>query len=347
MSIVRELVTRVSFQVDKKGIEDFNRSIIGFKTRFSLAATAVTGFVLGVVKAAKSVSDSILDTNELARSIGISTDEFIGLQKAAGRFRISQQDFNQGMVFFNDQIRKARFGEGALTKEARDAGFEIRDQNGELLDQVTLLKIVLGFLARIPNLQDRQQKALELLGSKRFADVAVSDIDEFFSLAESLKPLGDEIAKAEESARKFDVALNRILNTAEKFKVEFAAPILEGLATVIEAFNNYFGLLKSFGSNVGSFFRSYRDAVMANFGQPIQTTSPLGQFFNRNSAAPTQQVTNSRPVNNVRVNEITVNIGGEPGAANKAEMANMIKIGFQSAFETVWSEIGNNNPVFE
>ena len=35
MTVVRELTTVLGFTVDKRGVEDFNRTIIGFKTKFA------------------------------------------------------------------------------------------------------------------------------------------------------------------------------------------------------------------------------------------------------------------------------------------------------------------------
>jgi hypothetical protein len=79
MTVVRELVTRLGFQVDQRGVEQFNRTIIGFKTKFAIAATAATAFV---AKGAATFTLSIGNHQRTFLALNDSTNGFSALTDA-------------------------------------------------------------------------------------------------------------------------------------------------------------------------------------------------------------------------------------------------------------------------
>lgn len=343
MSIIRELVTKISFQVDKKGIEQFNRSIIGFKTKFALAATAVSGFTLGVVKAVKGVTDSVLDTNELARSLGVSEDRLIGMQRAANRFRISTAEFNSGFTHLNDLIRQAQQGSGELITQSKLGGFEIRNANGEILQAIDLYDVIIQRLAKIENIRDREIQAEKLLGNKRFAQVAIEP-NRFKQLSEELKPTVEELQAAVKASQEFDTALTTLIQTADSFKLKFFTPVINGLSEVIKFFNQAFEAISRYkqGLEIEStpfiqnarkgfkeearFLDSIFDSILLKILSPDGTT-------NRN--------------NSVRINTVNVNVTSDIAAENRAFGEQNIRAMFESAIRQVWEETGNNFPVTE
>src|SRR3990167_6554869 len=114
MTVVRELTTVLGFVVDKKGVEDFNRSIIGFKTKFAIAATAATAFVAKTLEFFKDISDATLDANDIAKSIGISFEEFLKLRRTAEDFRIDPKNFESALRSLSKMLREAKYGMGDL-----------------------------------------------------------------------------------------------------------------------------------------------------------------------------------------------------------------------------------------
>lgn len=235
MTIVRELVTKLSFQVDKRGIENFNRSIIGFKTKFALATTAVAGFITGVVKAVSSVSDAVLDTTELARATGIATKEFVGLQRAAGQFRISPQQFSNAFLRLNDLIRDAEFGFGQLFDIANQLGIEIRDDNNALLGTRDIFEKIIDSLSRIQDESLRIDIAKRIFGEGRFSDVAKEGINNLNELANSLTPLGEQIANAEQKALNFDRSFTRLGDRVKELAFEVFPPAFDALSNIFES----------------------------------------------------------------------------------------------------------------
>jgi hypothetical protein len=120
MTVVRELTTVLGFVVDKKGVEEFNRTIIGFKTKFAIAATAAAAFV------AKTLE--FFDANDLAKSIGISFQEFLKLRRTAEDFRIDPKNFESALRSLSKMLREAKYGMGDLANIAYYTGIEFRDK---------------------------------------------------------------------------------------------------------------------------------------------------------------------------------------------------------------------------
>lgn len=235
--IIRELITRLSFDVDRRGIENFNRAIVGFKTQFSLAATAVTGFITGVVKAVSSVSDSILDTDELARSTGIATKELIGLQKAAGQFRISPDQFSSGLRNLNQLIRESQQGFGTLQRLARDGAFEIRGADQSLLSTRQILENILEALGRVEDEASRRDLAKQIFGEERFSDIAKEGVANLNRLAEAFIPLGEKFEENRERAVRFDRSLNRLTDSAKELAFNVFPPLIDALGQTFDGFN--------------------------------------------------------------------------------------------------------------
>jgi len=341
MTVVRELVTKLSFQVDKRGIENFNRSIVGFKTKFALAASAVAGFVTGVVKAVSSVADTILDTNELARSAGLATGKFIALQKAAGQFRIKPEQFNSAFSQLNQGVRDAEFGFGALFDIANQLEIEIRKDNGALKDTDDIFESIIEALGRIQDESLRIDIAKRIFGDGKFADIAKDGIKNFRNITQSFSGLGEQFEKAEQNALKFDRSLNRLVETGKELAFNVFPPLIDASAKMVEGANLIVEDFQKKGfleagvdlvDTVGSGFKS-----LFGFGDGVP------EFIKREVDADNKEF-NRRIDINTRI-EIQPPAGSEE--SQKQFFVEAAKEAFTENFNNEMEKIGNNNPETE
>lgn len=337
MTIIRELVTKLSFEVDRRGIENFNRSIIGFKTKFALATTAVTGFVTGVVKAISAVADTVLDTNELARSVGIATEELVGLQRAAQQFRISPDQFNAALTNLNQLIRESQQGFGTLQRLARDGAFEIRGADQSLLSTRQILENIIEALGRVEDEASRRDLSKQIFGNERFAEIAKQGVERLKELSSEFRPLGEEISKAEEQAKKFDSSLTRLIEKSKEFAFQAFPPLFNFVGDLFEEVNDEINSFKK-GTFFEDLFRKIGEEAAA-FDRSLGINNTFG-LQNTGLAEPITRQINMRN---------SINITVPPGT--EESQAQFIKRGVDEAvddaFQRNFEKIGNNFPETE
>lgn len=151
MSIVRSLLISIGFQTDKKAINETNRAITGFKTRFAIAATAAV-YAFNVIKDFfGDIATALLDSDELARTLGVSLNELRAMQQVAERFRIKPEQLAGAFSTIQKDLNDFAQGFGRLPEIARQLGIEIRRDTGpkELFDR---------YIEAIRNIENEQER---------------------------------------------------------------------------------------------------------------------------------------------------------------------------------------------
>lgn len=238
MTVVRELTTVLGFVVDKKGVEEFNRTIIGFKTKFAIAATAAAAFVAKTLEFFNDISNATLDANDLAKSIGISFQEFIKLRRAAEDFRIDPKNFESALRSLSKMLREAKYGMGDLANIAYYTGIEFRDKfTGEVKNARDLF---IDILKRINEARTETEKfsiAKFFFGEEdaqkfiKFAQEAGDNLDvltgKYANYAKSLEDSLPAFEDVNKSIRSF-------WNTFESFKMAFVEDILPAITAGVK-----------------------------------------------------------------------------------------------------------------
>jgi hypothetical protein len=233
MTVVRELVTKLGFQVDQRGVEQFNRTIIGFKTKFAIAATAAAAFVAKTLDFFKDISDATLDADDLAKSIGISFEEFIKLRRVAEDFRIEPKNFQAALINLSKLLREARNGMGELGTIAYYTGIEFRDKfTGEVKNARDLFVDILKKINEVQTETERFAIAKLFFGEEdaqkfiKFAKEAGDNLDvltvKYDEYAKSLKDSLPALEEVNKSIRNF-------WQTFEGLKIAFVEDILPAI----------------------------------------------------------------------------------------------------------------------
>lgn len=250
--IIRELVTKVSFNVDRKGLDNFKKSIVGFKKQFLLSAGAAAAFGAAVIKAVSFVTDKILDTDEVARYTGIATKELVALNKVAEHFRIPEERNLQALENIRKMLIETEEGFGKLQELSIRGNFEIRDLNtGKMLSTYQVFLNILEALSRQENETLRMMLAEGVLGDRRYADLAKITKDEFDELIEKNRLLGEQFDQNKEKALEF----SRNMTTLKTNMWNLAMTVLP---PVISKFNEIFG---AFNRDVSNFFSPKKNRI--------------------------------------------------------------------------------------
>lgn len=340
MAVFRELVTKLSFKVDKGGIEQFNRTIVKFKKQLISVKTAVASFVGGILFTVSKVSDAILNTNELADAIGLAREDLIGLQRAGQKFRINSQEFSSGLISVNNLLRQAKAGFGELERIAREGNIEIRDYNGSLLGTEQVLYNILEALSKVQNEQDRLDLAKQIFGNERFSFLAKAGTDELIRLKNELKPLKSELDKATETAERFENSWFNLSKTFRDFYLRAFPPVFDALSTLFDKLNEFIDSAKS--GVVNEFFKPItRETIKQVATNAVvdqrESRGFLSDFFR---PAPNLRNTGSNQVEVRNSINVTVSPGTEDSQIDfiRRGMEEVVDEVFDAKFETILND---------
>lgn len=356
MTVVRELTTVLGFVVDKKGVEEFNRTIIGFKTKFAIAATAAAAFVAKTLEFFNDISHATLDANDLAKSIGISFQEFIKLRRAAEDFRIDPKNFESALRSLSKMLREAKYGMGDLANIAYYTGIEFRDKfTGEVKNARDLF---IDILKRINEARTETEKfsiAKFFFGEEdaqkfiKFAQEAGDNLDvltgKYASYAKSLEDSLPAFEDVNKSIRSF-------WNTFESFKMAFVEDILPAITAGVKVLEVVMKGIGYVARGIKGAFRMVGEGLnrelMADFAEipdfEVQATQKINRIM-ENQAAKTAPAVTEQNFNIDTKIEMQV----PPGTTEEQQviLRETVDEAIKSALIDQVREIYNNNPQVE
>lgn len=285
MTIVRELTTKLSFQVDKKGIQEFNRQIIGIKSKMALAVGVVGGFITAIFKATNAVSAMVLDAEELAEKTEMSVTNLLALQQAGKQFRIAPEETSRFLTNFADSVLEARNGYGELFKLTKRFKVNVRDGNGEIKKTDNLFFEIADKISKVNNKQQRLFAFSQLVGK----DLA-GKFDEFFSngsdgvkeLQKNFESFGQQLEGQKDTFQEYEKNLSSLQSEFSTFGRELVLAFAPALTKVLQGFNSIFKLSKEkLGGGAKGFFNAFgavaTDQLMTFLG--FQTASNVKKQF--------------------------------------------------------------------
>lgn len=367
MAIVRSLLISLGFVTDKRAINQANRAITGFKTRFAIAASAATYAFSKMVGFFSDIATATVDASELATTLGISLKEFYALQEAASNFRLDPKQFEGTLKTVNKLFRDFKTGaSNQLAEISRQLGFNI-DRRGNAVD---VFNQIIKALSEITNVQERIRISENIFGDTGAKIAALAgNVDDFTKAVENLK--NAEISEADllPDAQKFESQLNQLYNSWKKFTTSLGILLLNPLTKFVE----YLKLLTDAarfaisGDKEGS-KRNLKE--LSDFAEPATQATRnvfglggvLGSFAiekllnafssfqkyaeNRQEFSSLAVAGNSLGVPIVN-NEINVNLLPGTDQQKASEIALIIGQTVEDSVNRVWSDIQSNNPVVE
>lgn len=365
MTIVRELVTRLGFQVDKTGLDKFEKSIIGFKTKFALVSGAIAATVSKTLDYFKGISVAAQDTEFLAKQTGIATSRFVALRKAAEEFQLDPSKFDAYFNRLAKLLRDGKAGAGEL--------FDIlKASRGQLnltpfiqtQDVEGAFKAVIQYVGGLKEAQDQAAALNHIFGDtdRGLFAIVEAGTKEFEKATEANKAYGESYVQNIPATKEYTTALNAFYTQLEKVNIAFVENILPAITKTLEYTTQVFkGLgiikqeydengLKKTADFVG---QAIADSVYRLFGyEPLvdvqnRVFQEDAEFYRRlGEYQREQQINNTRGPTTIN-NKVEVNVS--PGTSE--EQAQIIGTGVRSAMEEFWQEktreITNNNPQAE
>lgn len=373
--IVRELLIRLGFVTDKQAINQTNRAIVGFKTRFAIAASAATFAFSKVAGFFDNIANSTIEASNLADALGISITNLVKLNQASQSFGFKDGQFGDALNKSNKLLVDFRNGLGALPEIARQLKIDLDPQD----DAQTFLNKFLKALDEISSFSDRKTIASRIYGDDLGSKLAnlSRNLDAFTNKAESFNSLGESTQNSLDNALKYRDALIQLQSTFTRLGQEAGVVVFpaltkgfEGLATGVREFTKYldaviklygfiFGkntyqdflqsvkpvseFIDNLGSGIGNGIRSLAEKVEPYTYQGFLRQENLDRAYgsiglDRSNFTP---VTMAPVVNN----NITVNSNGTP--ENNLNLVNDLKEQINNSIYDVFNDIQYNFPEVE
>lgn len=375
MAIVRELLIRLGFQTDKKAINETNRAITGFKTRFAIAATAAT-YAFKVIKDFfGDIATATLDADELSRTLGVSLNELRAMQQVAQQFRIRPEQLAGAFTIIQKDLNEFRQGFGRLPEIARQLGIEISKDTGpkELFDRY--IQAIRG----IENEQERIRIASALFGQELGAKI--SDLSQDYdSFKQAVREAYEQLEKQPDilpQAKAFEKSINSLSDSFNRLAQSLSTVVFPVLQFLIDQLTALSDLVKSV-------FTGDLSGIKGALNSASKSLDPLFEFTRLNKVSDWFKDTffgGQSALNGIdgsflnRVNDYIENkpgyqyqgflspamAGGTPNVTNNIDisvpagtteeqaeyMSNQLQQAIDASIMNTYYQIQNNNPVVE
>ena len=240
MSIVRSLLIKIGFQTDKKAITNVNRSIESFKTRFAIAASAVSFALNKSLQFFDNLANSVIEARNFSKYLGESFKEVQQLQRAFKTFGINENQFTGAFDKLNQLIIDFKRGNGEdLIRLSRSLGFEITPN----MKPIELLFRILEGLKGIPGEIDRIAVSTSIFGKEiasQISDVS-QNIDGLVNIARQSESASKNLESSYDVFKEFTDSFNEVKNAIYDLSITIATKLLPFINPVLKVFS---GLLK-------------------------------------------------------------------------------------------------------
>lgn len=369
MTIVRELVTRLSFAFDKTNFVKFERAISDFKTKFDVAKLFVGNFFSKIFDFAQQIAHTATSFKNIADYTGTAYSDLLALQRVAAKFNIDKSSFagffqsigegineaSVGVQNFITEIRKNTLGRVSFLTDTgeRNSVLEWVKALGKELETISNRSDALFVISQVPGVGiENASKFLDLLTqinpnlsqlieyekeAARASEAAFPDIQRYTR----------DVANLTVEFEKFATRVGQVvvpilgqvfggLNDILNFEGGIASGFLEGLRATFESFTDLF---RSDESIINRKMKKFN--VDTNFKGPIEENQVF-QSLLRDQAA---NINNSPTLTVNNKFEISTQAGtGE-------QQTNIILEGIKLAQDQYWNEkvreVVLNNPVVE
>jgi hypothetical protein len=241
MTIVRELVTRLAFQVDQSGVNKFNQTVSGFRLGLEGIASQAFSIADKVVSFFNGVSSEITSVRDISVQANIAVERFAALREAAGEFNIKPQQFDQAFVRLNELLQQAAYGQGELFRLANSTSVEFRDLNGNLINTEELFINIVDYLSKIGDDFHRQRVAVNIFGQEigpRIAEAATQGGDAISNAAEKYAEFGRKLAEGRDEALAYEKTLNELTSSARQVGQTLGIKLFPFISSIFKSANS-------------------------------------------------------------------------------------------------------------
>jgi archaellum component FlaC len=139
--IVRELITKLGFEIDSKKLDEFEKSLEktkkqlkSFRNNFLGIYSAISVVGAGLNALTLNVAKSINNTDLLANQLGIASQTLQELETASQNTGLKVGELSNSFLNFSKRVGDARLSTAGTSKDFQDLGLSLKDNQGNIRD---------------------------------------------------------------------------------------------------------------------------------------------------------------------------------------------------------------------
>jgi phage-related protein len=242
---LRELVVKLGIETDEKKIKSFETKLKDVKkvmANVGKVALGITGALAGIGAGAFALTNQVTKTGDaiakLSKDLNISGESLQEWSYLSGLAGVSTQDLNGNLTFFNRQLMEAtKTGTGKTADWLNQLGISMRDNNGAVKDQNTLLMELSHAFEGIKDPAVKTTIALDLFGRSggRMAQVLGMGTAEIEKLKLEAKDLGAVLSEETlQASETFQDSLTRLTTVFAGIKNELGSALIPLMNVFVE-----------------------------------------------------------------------------------------------------------------
>lgn len=241
--VVRELLTKLGFQVDDKKLDKFKKGLDGAKKAAKVTAVVAVGAAGSLFALAKSAANAGDDIAKTAPTVGLTTDEYQELRHAVDLAGVSQEKFRSGMRRLSVGIGEASQGFGTAKRAFDTLGVSTKDNQGRIKSTSVIMEEVSDKFKNIKDDAIRAQLANDLFGrsGERMANFLTQGSKAIRDQRQEARDLGMVLGRdALKDSENFIDAMTRMQGIFAGLKNTLGTALLPKMTAMIEKFKEWF-----------------------------------------------------------------------------------------------------------
>jgi hypothetical protein len=147
MTIIRELIAKIGFDVDSTKLDKFDKSVDQLKSNLNdlskkakMAIGVITAATGAITALSLSTARAVQTTSELSTQIGVSADDLRTLEFAAQGAGLKTDALTNSLLRFSTMLGQAKISRKGTSNEFKALGIDIQNANGQTKDTISLYR---------------------------------------------------------------------------------------------------------------------------------------------------------------------------------------------------------------
>lgn len=239
---IRELITRLGFDIDDEKLDLFERKVSKVKSNLTALTVAGLGTVAGLIAITKSAANAGDDLDAQASLFGIAIDQLQIWTRAAALGDIEAGEFTSSLQFLNRNLGDAaRDAKGPAAKVFRELGITLKNSAGQAKNSGVVLNELSEKFKTITDPAKRASIAMDIFGRGgqrmgRFLSESSGYIERATAIVSAFGMYTEESGQLADSAND---AWEDTVTLMNGLKNEIGIGLLPVMKDVLTRFNNF------------------------------------------------------------------------------------------------------------
>jgi hypothetical protein len=249
--VIRELVTRLGYEVDDSGARAFDEQAERIKRGMAdtagrvrllaaqIGASLAAAFGINAARAFISEQQEAIKQLEIySTAINASTDETQRLAFAARELGVDFDDITQGAIDLADRLGDAAINGGENAESFNRLGISFRDSSGQIKSGIPLLLETVDALRAMPSEAQRTELAMTLFGDAggRMARIIEGGSEAIRDLASQADAAGAVISREQiDTMQRLSEAQRRVSDATRALALQFLTRIIPAVTDASQA----------------------------------------------------------------------------------------------------------------